>query len=311
MEGGLLLDVVVAKGPAVLELLSGEDKSLLIGRDALLVLDLSLHVLNGVGWLNFEGDGLSSQGLNEDLHTTTESEHEMEGGLLLNVVVAEGPAILKLLSCEDESLLVRWDTFLVLDLGLDVLDGVRWLDFEGDGLTGEGLDEDLHTTTKSEYEMEGGLLLDVVIRKGSSVLELLSSEDESLLIGWDTFLILDLCLNILNGVRWLNLKGDGLSSECLDEDLHTSTKSQDQVKSRFLLNVVVRKGATILKLLSSEDESLLIRRNTFLVLDLGFHILNSVGWLDLKGDGLASESLYENLHACEVFLLIDSPCTLR
>ena len=34
--------------------------------------------------------------------------------------------------------------FLVLDLGLDVLDGVGWLDLQGDGLAGEGLDENLH-----------------------------------------------------------------------------------------------------------------------------------------------------------------------
>jgi len=311
MEGRFLLDVIIGKGSAILKLLSSEDESLLIGWDTFLVLDLGLHVLDGVAWLDLKSDGLSGEGLNEDLHTTSESEDKMKSGLLLDVVVTKGTSIFELLSSEDKSLLIGWDTFLVLDLGLDILDGVGWLNFEGDGLTGEGLDENLHTTSKSENEMKSGLLLNVVIRKGSSVLELLSSEDESLLIGWDTFLILDLCLNILNGVRWLNLKGDGLSSECLDEDLHTSTKSQDQVKSRFLLNVVVRKGATILKLLSSEDESLLIRRNTFLVLDLGFHILNSVGWLDLKGDGLASESLYENLHACEVFLLIDSPCTLR
>ena len=39
VEGGLFLDVVVAKGPPVLELLPGEDESLLVRGDALLVLD--------------------------------------------------------------------------------------------------------------------------------------------------------------------------------------------------------------------------------------------------------------------------------
>ena len=34
-------------------------------------------------------------------------------------------------------------TFLVLDLGLDGVDGVACLDLEGDGFTGEGLDENL------------------------------------------------------------------------------------------------------------------------------------------------------------------------
>ena len=124
----------------------------------------------------------------------------MESGLLLDVVVTEGSAVFELLSGEDESLLIGRDTFLVLDLGLDVLDGVRWLNVEGDGLTGEGLDEDLHTTSKSENQVEGRFLLNVVVRKSSAILKLLSSEDESLLIGRDAFLVLDLGLDVLNGV---------------------------------------------------------------------------------------------------------------
>merc|ERR1712193_343083 len=130
----------------------------------------------------------------------------MKGGLLLDVVVSEGSAILKLLTSEDESLLVRWDSLLVLDLGLDVLDGVRWLDIKSDGLASQSLDEDLHSTSESQDEMESGLLLDVVVGEGSAVLELLTSEDESLLIWWDTFFVLDLGLDVLDGVSWLNVQ---------------------------------------------------------------------------------------------------------
>merc|ERR1712151_1060299 len=111
----------------------------------------------------------------------------MERGLLWDVVVVEGSAILELLSSEDESLLIRRDAFLVLDLGLDILDGVCGLNIKSDGLTSQSLDEDLHTTSESKDEMEGGLLLDVVVGEGSSILELLTGEDKSLLIGWDTF----------------------------------------------------------------------------------------------------------------------------
>jgi len=60
---------------------------------------------------------------------------------LLDVVVAQGAAILKLLASEDQALLVRGDTLLVLDLGLDVVDGVARLNVEGNGLTRQGLDE--------------------------------------------------------------------------------------------------------------------------------------------------------------------------
>jgi hypothetical protein len=58
----------------------------------------------------------------------------------------------------------------------------------------------LHTTSESEDQVESGLLLDVVVGEGSAVFELLASEDESLLIGRNTFLVLNLGLDILNGV---------------------------------------------------------------------------------------------------------------
>ena len=48
----------------------------------------------------------------------------MKSGLLLNVVVREGTPILELFAGEDKTLLVRWDSFLVLNLALDVIDGV-------------------------------------------------------------------------------------------------------------------------------------------------------------------------------------------
>ena len=67
----------------------------------------------------------------------------MEGRLLLDVVVREGTPILQLLAGEDETLLVRGDALLVLNLGLHRLDGIRGLDLQGDGLSSEGLDEDL------------------------------------------------------------------------------------------------------------------------------------------------------------------------
>jgi len=91
---------------------------------------LSLSAVSGLGWelgvalsanhlfalvLSSEG---SKRGLNLDAaHTTTsESEDEMESGLLLDVVVGKSSAVFELLTSEDESLLIRRDTFLVLDL---------------------------------------------------------------------------------------------------------------------------------------------------------------------------------------------------
>ena len=101
------------------------------------------------------------------LSTTTETEDQVEGGLLLDVVVGESAAILELLAGEDQALLVRGDAawsckhrasskvagdspLLVLDLGLDIVDRVRRLHLEGDGLSGQRLDEDLHASTKTK-----------------------------------------------------------------------------------------------------------------------------------------------------------------
>ncbi|KAJ9562952.1 hypothetical protein OSB04_008112 [Centaurea solstitialis] len=66
-----------------------------------------------------------------------------------------GTAVLELFSSKDQSLLVWGDAFFVLDLGLDVVDGVGALDLQSDGFAGQGLHEDLHATTETENEMEG------------------------------------------------------------------------------------------------------------------------------------------------------------
>ena len=79
--------------------------------------------------------------------------------------------------------------------------------------------------------MEGGLLLDVIIAEGTTVLKLLSGEDQPLLVWGNTLLVLNkemsndrldyaskmsaylnLCLHVLDRVRGLHLEGDGLAS---------------------------------------------------------------------------------------------------
>ncbi len=77
---------------------------------------------------------------------------------------------------------------------------------------------------------------------------------------------------IINGIRSLDIKSNGLSSQSLDKDLHTSPETQHQVQGRLLLDVVIRKSASILELLTGKDQTLLIRRDSFLVLNLGLDI---------------------------------------
>ena len=87
---------------------------------------------------------LGQSGKGRVVNSTTKAEDEVQGGLLLDIVVGEGSAVLELLSSEDETLLIRGDSLLVLDFLLHVVDGVGRLHIEGNGLTREGLYEDLH-----------------------------------------------------------------------------------------------------------------------------------------------------------------------
>jgi len=296
VESALLLDVVVAQGAAILQLLTSEDQALLVRWDTLLILDLRLNVVDGVRGLNFQRNSLSSQGLHENLHTTTETEHQVQGALLLNVVIRQGSSILKLLSSENETLLVGWDTLLILNFGLHVVDGVRRFYFQSNGLPRKSLNKDLHTTTQTKDQVKSGFLLDVVVRQSSTILKLLAREDQTLLVRRNTLLVLNLALYIIDGVGRLHLKGDGLSGEGLNEDLHTTTETEHEMEGRLFLNIVVGKGAAVLELLASEDKTLLIRGNSFLVLDLALNVVDGIRGFDLKSDGLASESLDEDLH---------------
>ena len=162
--------------------------------------------------------------------------------------------------------------------------------------------------------MESGLLLNVVVREGAAILKLLASEDEALLVRRDTLLVLDLGLDVVDGVGALDLKGDSLAGESLDEDLHTTAKTEDQVEGRLLLDVVVRQCAPVLELLASEDQALLVGRDTavtlvkqrcrlhqghgipFFILNLGLNVINRIRGLNLEGDGLSGEGLHEDLH---------------
>lgn len=56
--------------------------------------------------------------------SSAEAKHEVKSTLFLDVVIAQGPAILQLLASKDKSLLVWWDTLLILNLRLDVIDRV-------------------------------------------------------------------------------------------------------------------------------------------------------------------------------------------
>jgi hypothetical protein len=73
--------------------------------------------------------------------------------------------------------------------------------------------------------------------------------------------------------------------------LGTATETKDEMKSRLLLDVVVGEGAAVFELLAGEDQALLVRGNSFLILNFGFNIVNRIRAFDFKGDSLAREGL--------------------
>jgi len=81
----------------------------------------------------------------------------------------------------------------------------------------------LAATTKTQNQVEGRLFLDIVIGESAAVLKLLASENETLLVWWNAFLVLNFCLYIVDGVRRLHLKGDCFTRKGFYEDLHLSS----------------------------------------------------------------------------------------
>merc|ERR1711920_456590 len=133
------------------------------------------------------------------------------------------------------------DITVVTTLSLSAVDGLWWelgielsancfVAFELSGKFDKcwlTLNLTITTTSESKDKMESGFLLDVVVRKGSSVLQLLTGKNESLLIRWDTFFVLNLGLNVLNRVCWLNIKSDGFTRESFHENLHIYLSNND------------------------------------------------------------------------------------
>jgi hypothetical protein len=140
-------------------------------------------------------------------YPTTQPENKMQSTLLLDIIIRKRTSILKLLPSKNQTLLIRRNPLLILNLALDIVDGIRRLNLQGNRLASQRLDENLHATTETEDKVEGRLLLDIVVREGAAVFKLFAGKDEALLR--DALLVLDLRLDVVDGVGGLDLKRDG------------------------------------------------------------------------------------------------------
>jgi hypothetical protein len=86
------------------------------------------------------------------------------------------------------------------------------------------------------------------------------------------------CLTLSIESAGLHLQSDGLARQRLHEDLHAAAKTEHQMQSRLLLDVVVRQRAPVLELLAREDQALLVWRDALLVLDLLLDVVDRVSW---------------------------------
>ena len=78
--------------------------------------------------------------------------------------------------------------------------------------------------------------------------------------------------------------------------LETTTETENKVQGGLFLDVIISQSPSIFQLLSSKDQPLLIWWDALLVLNLGFHIVNSVRAFHLQSNGLSSQGLHKYLH---------------
>lgn len=83
--------------------------------------------------------------------------------------------------------------------------------------------------------MDGTFRLDLIIRKYAVVLELLACKDKALDVCWNSLYFLDLRLDNVDGVIRLDLKGNSLTRQGLDECMHPPSQSQDWATNNKLL----------------------------------------------------------------------------
>ena len=75
----------------------------------------------------------------------------------------------------------------------------------------------LLTTSQSKYKMQSTLLLDIIIRECTAILQLFPSKNQSLLVRWNSLLILNLTLDVINGIRRFHFKRDRFARQGFHE----------------------------------------------------------------------------------------------
>ena len=83
--------------------------------------------------------------------------------------------------------------------------------------------------------MQSGFFLDVIITQSTPIFQLFAGKNQPLLIWGDTFLILDLCFDVINGIASFNIQSDGFTGKGFDENLHTTTKTENLLFTKYYI----------------------------------------------------------------------------
>jgi hypothetical protein len=155
-------------------------------------------------------------------------QHEVERRVLLDVVVLQRVTEHELLAREDEALQGRWNSLLILNLGLDIIDRVAQLALKVQHALAAGhVHQEAHVARDDampRHEAERRIALDVVVRQGAGALERLAREDEERPVRRDAAFLAALALQLgpdgLDRVVGLAVERDVLTSQREHEDLH-------------------------------------------------------------------------------------------
>ena len=100
-------------------------------------------LIHNIGGLVFLRCCFANPATSGEFHTSTESEHQKQRGLLQDIVVAKESIVSQLLSREDKSLLVRWKSLLVLYLQLNYLSRLGSFYIQSDCFTRRSVNKNL------------------------------------------------------------------------------------------------------------------------------------------------------------------------
>ena len=108
----------------------------------------------------------------------------------------------------------------------------------------------LSAAPQPQHQMQRGFLLHVVVSERAPVLQLLSRENQSLLVRGNAFLVLNFALHHVDRVRRLHFQRHSFASQRLDKDLHAHFLLNTSTEMMMILLLLLQKQSHI-KVLSS------------------------------------------------------------